>query len=147
MWHRSSLRAASASGSLLLKVQHLSALCFFLTLFVFSLAVMWLWATWRGHLAVCISGQLRHLLPLISRAVGRQHGHRHRRHRHGDRLPRLPGCHQGEQVPASEREFNLKSYATLSYNTDNWPNSCFLTLSYKTPLHSVHLLANSLPCR
>lgn len=62
-------------------------------------------AAWRGHLALCLSGQLRHLLALSTRTVSRQHGYRHRSHRHGDRLSRLPGRHQGEQVPASECEF------------------------------------------
>lgn len=69
-------------------------------------------AAWRGHLALCLSGQLRHLLTLFTRTVGRQHGHRHRSHRHGDRLSRLPGRHQGEQVPASECEFKPNSFAT-----------------------------------
>lgn len=97
----------------LVKNTHLSALCFsHLVTYLFPLAVMWLWAAWRGHLAVCFSGQLRHFLALIPITVSRQHGHRHRRHRHGNGLPWLPGCHQGEQVPASERKLNLNTYAS-----------------------------------
>lgn len=76
---------------------------------------MWLWAAWRGHLAVCVSRQLRHLLALVPLAVSRQHGHCHRRHRHGNRIPWLPGCHQGEQVPASECELNLS--IPIKYDT------------------------------
>lgn len=75
---------------------------------------MWLWAAWRGHMAVCVSRQLRHLLALIPLAVSRQHGHCHRRHRHGNGIPWLPGCHQGEQVPASECELNLSMQDLLS---------------------------------
>lgn len=74
-------------------------------LFPFRLAVMRLRAAWCGHLAFCLSGQLCHLLALFTRTICRQHGHRHRSYRHGDRLSRLPGRHQGEQVPASECEF------------------------------------------
>lgn len=79
---------------------------------------MWLRAARRGHLALRLSGQLRHLFTLFARAVGCQHGHRHRRHRHGDRLPRLPGLYQGEQVPAAERELNLNAFAILLHNHD-----------------------------
>lgn len=71
----------------------------------FLVAAVRLRAARRGHLAVSVPGQLCHLLALLPLAVSSQHGHRHRRHRHGNRLPRLLGCHQGEQVPASEREF------------------------------------------
>lgn len=89
---------------------HLSAVCFphLVVCLPFCLAAMWLWAARRRHLAVCVSGQLRHLLALIPLAVSSQHGHRHRRHCHGNRLPRLLGCHQGEQVPASECELIFK---------------------------------------
>lgn len=76
---------------------------------------MWLWAARRGHLALCVSGQLRYLLALIPLTVSCQHGHRHWRHRHGNGLSRMPGCHQGEQVPASERELNLLTYAVVLY--------------------------------
>lgn len=75
---------------------------------------MWLWAAWRGHLVVCVSRQLRHLLALIPLAVSRQHGHCHRRHRHGNGIPWLPGCHQGEQVPATECELNRSIQDLLS---------------------------------
>lgn len=101
---------------------------------------MWLWAAWRGHLAVCVSGQLRYLFALIPLAVSRQHGHRHRRHRHGNGIPRLPGCHQGEQVPASERELNLRTYAkpiitkTHIRPTTNSTPFFFFTLSLHPPL-------------
>lgn len=91
----------------------------FLTLssvFPFCLAAMWLRAARRRHLAVCVSGQLRHLLALIPLAVSSQHGHRHRRHRHGNRLPRLLGCHQGEQVPASECELIFKYICHSCHN-------------------------------
>lgn len=76
---------------------------------------MWLRAAGRGHLALCVAGQLRHLLALIPLTVRCQYGHRHRSHRHGNGLSRLPGCHQGEQVPASEREFNLHTYTMSHY--------------------------------
>lgn len=103
-----------------LLIFHLSAVCFphLVVCLPFCLAAMWLWAARRRHLAVCVSGQLRHLLALIPLAVSSQHGHRHRRHCHGNRLPRLLGCHQGEQVPASECELIFKYICHSCYNQD-----------------------------
>lgn len=89
---------------------------------------MWLRAAWRGHLAFCLSGQLCHLLALFTRTVGRQHGHRHRSYHHGDWLSRLPGRHQGEQVPASECEF--KPDCLRNSLTDLGHSLCSRLLSY-----------------
>lgn len=99
---------------------------------------MRLWAAWGWHLALCVSGQLRHLLTLIPLTVSCQHGHRHRCNCHGNGISWLPGCHQGEQVPASKRKLNLHTYAEDFFNDSRQFNSSVtlsLLLFFLTSLH------------
>lgn len=66
------------------------------------------WRVWiarRRRVAVGLSGQLRHAVALFPVALRRQPHHQPRHRRHGDGLSGLPGRHQGEQVPAAEREY------------------------------------------
>lgn len=122
-------------------VSHLSCLRLLLP------AVVRLRAARRGHLAVGVSGQLRHLLTLIPLAVRRQHGHRHRSHRHGNRLSRLPGGHQGEQVPAPEREYHLHIYYNNTHksssHTASSPSPSLLLVT--SPPVTAHCCGDGLP--
>lgn len=63
---------------------------------------VWIVGCWR--VAVGVSGQLRHPVALLPVALRRQPHHHPWHGRHGDGVPGLPGCHQGEQVPAVECE-------------------------------------------
>lgn len=63
-----------------------------------------LWSAGSRDLAVHVSGELRHILSLLPLTLSCQSGHHPGLHRHGDRLPGLHGCHQGEQVSVAECE-------------------------------------------
>lgn len=63
---------------------------------------MWLWSAGRGHLAVSVTRELRHIFSQLSIAFSCQPSHCHWHSDHGDRLPGLPRCYQGKQVPPVE---------------------------------------------
>lgn len=70
--------------------------------FQFNILVMWLWSAGRGHLAVSVTRELRHIFSQLSITFSCQPSHCHWHSDHGDRLPGLPRCYQGKQVPPVE---------------------------------------------
>lgn len=66
--------------------------------------VRWVWPVGCRSLALGLPGQLCDAVSFLPFALCRQPHHHPGHHRHGDRLPGMFGCHQGEQVSAAECE-------------------------------------------
>lgn len=110
---------------------------------------MWLWSAGRGHLAVSVTRELCHIFSQLSITFSCQPRHCHWHSDHGDRLPGLPRCYQGKQVPPVERKtllllFTKNSGCCLVIILFEWPvqnslvSHCDITFGFQSSLGSQY---------